>query len=51
MNRTIISIELQDNGRTEATIIVKGERYNQIMFEEQFAYYDNERSILCDFIF
>ncbi len=33
MNRTIISIELQDNGGTEATTIVKGERNNQIMFE------------------
>jgi|GEM_PF-482710 hypothetical protein len=43
MNRTIISIELQDEGGTEATIIVKGERNNQIMFEEQFAYEDKEK--------
>lgn len=43
MNRTIISIEVQDNGGTEATIIVKGERNNQIMFEEQFAYSDSEK--------
>lgn len=40
MNRTIISIEVQDNGGKEATIIVKGERNNQILFEEQFAYQD-----------
>ena len=26
MNRTIISIEVQDEGGTEATIIVKGEQ-------------------------
>lgn len=43
MNRTIISIEVQDEGGTEATIIVKGERNNQIMFEEQFDYSDNEK--------
>ena len=43
MNRTIISIEVQDEGGTEATIIVKGERNNQIIFEEQFAYSDNEK--------
>lgn len=42
MNRTIISIELQDNGGTEATIIVKGERNNQILFEEQFGYKDEK---------
>lgn len=43
MNRTIISIEVQDNGDKEATIIVKGERNNQVMFEEQFAYKDEEK--------
>lgn len=40
MNRTIISIEVQDNGDKDATIIVTGERNNQIMFEEQFQYKD-----------
>ena len=43
MNRTIISIEVQDNGGTEATIIVKGERNNQILFEEKFNYKDEEK--------
>lgn len=43
MNRTIISIEVQDYGDKEATIIVKGERNDQILFEEQFAYSDNEK--------
>lgn len=43
MNRTIISIEVQDNGDKEATIVVKGERNNQIMFEEQFDYKDEEK--------
>lgn len=47
MNRTIISIEVQDHGGTEAAIIVRGERNNQIMFEEQFEYKDEE-SILFD---
>ncbi len=42
MNKTIISIELQDYGDKDATIIVRGERNNQIMFEEQFAYKDEE---------
>lgn len=46
MNRTIISIELQDEGGKEATIIVKGERNNQVMFEEQFAYKDEEKHSL-----
>jgi hypothetical protein len=46
MNRTIISIEVQDEGGTEATIIVRGERNNQILFEEQFAYSDNEKQPL-----
>lgn len=43
MNRTIISIEVQDEGGTEATIIVKGEHNNQILFEEQFSYKDEEK--------
>lgn len=43
MNRTIISIEVQDEGGTEAAITVKGERNNQVMFEEQFAYEDKEK--------
>lgn len=43
MNRTIISIELQDHGAKEATIIVKGERNNQILFEEHFTYKDEEK--------
>lgn len=43
MNRTIISIEVQDHGGKEANIIVKGERNNQIMFEEQFDYKDEEK--------
>lgn len=41
MNKTIISIELQDYSDKKATIIVKGERNNQILFEEQI-YYKNE---------
>ena len=43
MNRTIISIEVQDNGGKEANIIVRGERNNQIMFEEKFDYKDEEK--------
>lgn len=43
MNRTIISIEVQDNGGMEATIVVTGERNNQILFEEQFEYKDEEK--------
>ncbi|RHA73567.1 hypothetical protein [Phocaeicola coprophilus] len=46
MNRTIISIEVQDHGGKEATIIVRGERNNQIMFEEQFDYNDKEKHSL-----
>jgi hypothetical protein len=44
MNRTIISIEVQDHGGKEANIIVRGERNNQIMFEEQFDYKDEEKA-------
>ena len=40
MNRTIISIEVQAHNGKEATIIVKGEQNNQIMFEKQFEYKD-----------
>ncbi len=43
MNKTIISIEVQDHGDKEATIIVRGERNNQIMFEEKFDYKDEEK--------
>ncbi len=43
MNRTIISIEVQDHGGKEANIIIRGERNNQIMFEEQFDYKDEEK--------
>lgn len=46
MNRTIISIEVQDHGGKEATIIVRGERNNQIMFEEQFDHKDEEKHSL-----
>lgn len=46
MNRTIISIEVQDHGGKEANIIVRGERNNQIMFEEQFDYKDEEKHSL-----
>lgn len=46
MNKTIISIEVQDNGGKEATIIVTGERNNQILFEEQFDYKDEEKHSL-----
>lgn len=43
MNKTIISIEVQDNGSKEATLIVTGERNNQILFEEQFEYENEEK--------
>ncbi|GCB33939.1 hypothetical protein [Bacteroides faecalis] len=46
MNKIIISIEVQDNGGKETTIIVRGERNNQIMFEEQFDYKDEEKHSL-----
>ena len=46
MNRTIISIEVQDYGGKEANIIVRGERNNQIFFEEQFDYKDEEKHSL-----
>ena len=34
---------MQDNGGKDATIIVTGERNNQIMFEEHFAYQDDNK--------
>ena len=43
MNRTIISIEVQDNGGKDATIIVTGERNNQILFEEHFSCQDDNK--------
>lgn len=43
MNRTIISIEVQDEGGKEANIIVRGERNGQILFEELFKYHDEEK--------
>ncbi|WP_314819726.1 hypothetical protein [Alloprevotella tannerae] len=46
MNRTIISIEVQDHGGKEANMIVRGERNNQIMFEEQFDYKDEDKHYL-----
>ncbi len=46
MNRTIISIEVQDNGGKEDNIIFRGERNNQIMFEEQFDYKDEDKHSL-----
>ena len=46
MNRTIISIEVQDHGGKEANIIVRGERNNQIMFEEQFDHKNEEKHSL-----
>lgn len=46
MNRTIISIEVQDHDGKEANIIVRGERNNQILFEEHFAYQDDNKHSL-----
>lgn len=46
MNRTIISIEVQDHDDKEATIIVRGERNSQIMFEETFSYKDEKKHSL-----
>lgn len=50
MNRTIFSIEVQDYGGKEANIIVRGERNNQIMFEETFLI-KTRRSIHYGFFF
>ena len=46
MNRIIISIEVQDHGGKEVNIIVRGERNNQIMFEELFDYKDEDKHSL-----
>lgn len=46
MNRTIISIEVQDYGGKEANIIVRGERNGLIMFEEEFDYKNEEKHSL-----
>lgn len=43
MNRTIVSIEVQDEGGKEANIIIRGERNGQILFEELFKYHDEEK--------
>jgi hypothetical protein len=43
MDKTIISIEVQDYGDKEATIIVRGERNNQIMVEEKSDHKDEEK--------
>lgn len=45
-NRTTTSIEVQNHRVKEATIIVRGERNNQIMFEEQFDYNNKEKHSL-----
>jgi hypothetical protein len=42
VNATIISIEEQNYRDKEATIMVRGERNNQIMFEERFGYKDKK---------
>lgn len=39
MNRTIISIEVQDNDDRGANSMVRGERNNQIMFENDSCFY------------
>mgnify|MGYP007098457374 CR=1 FL=1 len=36
MNRTIISIEVQDESDRKTIIITRGERNSQMMFEESF---------------
>ena len=46
MNKTMISIEVQDEGGTDALIIVRGERNDKIMFEEEFDYKDAEKHTL-----
>ena len=45
MNRTIISIKVQDNGDKEAIFIVRGKN-SQIMFEETFSYKDEKKHSL-----
>lgn len=43
MNKTIILIEVQDDGDKAATIIIKGEQNNHIMLEEKLDYKDEEK--------
>lgn len=43
MNKTIISIEVQDEGDKETNIIIKEERNGQKLFEEQFKYKDEKK--------
>ena len=38
MNKTIISIEIQDEGSKDAEIIVIGERNQKILFQEKFVF-------------
>ena len=47
MNETIITITIHDRGNKEATITVKGERNQYIMFEELFEYKDEKKRPLC----
>lgn len=44
MNKTIISIEVQDYGGKEANIIVRGERNGLIMFKKEFDYNEEKHS-------
>ena len=46
MNRRIISIEVQDESDRKTTIITKGERNSQMMFEETFSYKDEKKHSL-----
>lgn len=46
MNRSITSFEVQDYGDKEFTPIVRGERINHIMFEQQFDYNDKDKHSL-----
>ena len=46
MNRTIVSIEVLDEGGKEATIIIKGERNDKTLFEERFSYNDDKEPSL-----
>lgn len=50
MNRTIISIEVQDESDRKTIIITRGERNSQMMFEETFLI-KTRKSIHCDLIF
>ena len=46
MNRTIISIEVQDESDRKTIIITRGERNSQMMFEETFSYKDEKKHSL-----